>query len=136
METGQQKGSLIGHTSDVVGLAFSPDEVTLASGSEDGSIRFWRLKKRREREDHVIPAGYTASHSVRTAVRWLPSIAYRRTVGARNSGSTAIEEDFIFRAGLSGDGDMFAIREILGSIRLMDLSTGDTTITLTGHTDI
>ena len=139
VETGQQKGSLIGHTSDVVGLAFSPDEVTLASGSEDGSIRFWDVEEAAEKgkitghTSGIHRLAFSPDGSTLVTVNRHTVELWDAATGKFRS--TAIEEDFIFRAGLSGDGDMFAIREILGSIRLMDLSTGDTTITLTGHTD-
>jgi WD40 repeat protein len=32
-----------GHTRDVDSVAFSPDETTLVSGSEDGTVRLWAL---------------------------------------------------------------------------------------------
>lgn len=40
--TGRER-RLTGHSDAVSGLAFSPDRATLASGSLDGSIRFWNV---------------------------------------------------------------------------------------------
>ena len=33
--------TLTGHTSGVIGVSFSPDGMTLASGSWDGTVRLW-----------------------------------------------------------------------------------------------
>ena len=40
-ETKAKRTELEGHTSGICTLAFSPDGTTLASGSYDGTIRFW-----------------------------------------------------------------------------------------------
>lgn len=37
----QPVASLIGHTNSVFGLAYSPDEQTLVSGSRDAQLKFW-----------------------------------------------------------------------------------------------
>ena len=139
VDTGQQKGSLTGHTSDVVGLAFSPDEATLASGSRDGSIRFWDFAEAAEK------ASITGHTSGINRIAFSPdggtlvSVNYH-TVNLWDAATgeyrnTVTEEGFIWRAGLSGDGDTFAIDDYDNSIRLLDVSTGDTKIKLTGHTD-
>lgn len=39
--TGEEVTILTGHTGSVLSIAYSPDSMTLASGSEDKTIRFW-----------------------------------------------------------------------------------------------
>ena len=39
---------LTGHTSAVESVAFSPDGKTLATGSDDGSVRLWDVASRRQ----------------------------------------------------------------------------------------
>jgi len=41
LSNGEEVGTLTGHTDVVQALAFSPDGARLASGSADGTIRFW-----------------------------------------------------------------------------------------------
>jgi WD40 repeat protein len=41
MATGKEQVTLLGHTLDVVALAFDPVGKMLASGCEDGTIKLW-----------------------------------------------------------------------------------------------
>ena len=139
VDTGQQKGSLTGHTSDVVSLAFSPDEVTLASGSRDGSIRFWDFAEAAEEasitghSSGINRVAFTPDGATLVTVNYHTVDLWDATTGEYRS--TATEEGFILGAGLSADGDTFAIDDYTNSIRLLDVFTGETKIELTGHTD-
>ena len=46
VETGEQRGTLSGHTDDVNALVFSADGNVLLSASDDGTIRIWRAATR------------------------------------------------------------------------------------------
>ena len=139
VDTGQQKGSLTGHTGEVVSLAFSPDEVTLASGSLDGSIRFWDVAEAAQKAtitghtSGINRIAFSPDGATLVTVNYHTVELWDAATGAYRS--TVTEEGFIWRAGLSADGDTFAINDYDNSIRLLDVLTGDTKIELTGHTD-
>lgn len=42
--TGQLYRELKGHSDSVTRIAFSPDGMTLATGSTDGTVKLWRIK--------------------------------------------------------------------------------------------
>jgi WD40 repeat protein len=47
--TGKERGTLRGHARDIWSVAFSPDGKTLASGSEDNTIKLWDLTTGKEK---------------------------------------------------------------------------------------
>ncbi len=48
MKTGKGCATLKGHTAPVYPMAFSPDSKTLASGSDDKTIKLWDMKSGKE----------------------------------------------------------------------------------------
>ena len=45
MDSGNLKATLTGHIGSIFDLDFSPDGNSLASGSNDGTIRLWDVKQ-------------------------------------------------------------------------------------------
>jgi WD40 repeat protein len=133
--------TLVGHTNGVFCLAYSPDGKTLASGGYDQTVRIWKIGSGKESvalglgpSDHMIwsVAFSTDGKSLATAGSnvqlWDLStkaiIFSKRVPGERDFWSVAFSPDG--RTLASGSGD--------NSIRLWDVTTGENTATLPGHT--
>jgi WD40 repeat protein len=55
LPSGQEIAVLVGHKRDVFGLCFSPDGRTLATLSDDGTLRLWHVATRRELIKFDVP---------------------------------------------------------------------------------
>ncbi|MBL1101787.1 WD40 repeat domain-containing protein [Streptomyces coffeae] len=131
---------LTGHK--VASVAFSPDGHTLATGSEDGTVRLWDPatgRTRRVLTGHkgdvgavaFSPDGRTlATGSEDGTVRlWDPATGRTRRV------LTGHKED-VFALAFSPDGHTLATSGADRTVRLWDTGTGAVRESLTGHTDV
>jgi len=135
------KQTLTGHTGEVKSVAFSPDGELIASGSADGIVNLWDSRTGainrtfREPDSEVVAVSFSTGGKV---------LAFA-VVGNQGKGSVSfvdsnsgrpirkIEEDNINAIALSPDGQTLAIGNISGSLRLWDVNTGETKLTLEGQ---
>jgi WD40 repeat protein len=105
---------LIGHTQSIEELAFSPDGQTLASGSRDGTTRFWDVASRQEvavldtggraRGIAFSPDGRTLATVGRGENLKFWDVASRREIGTFSSG----HRFFAYAMAFSPDGSLLA----------------------------
>ena len=122
---------LTGHTLAVTSVAFSPDGKTLATGSDDSTVRLWDVAARRAlgtpltghtnsvRSVAFSPDGRTlATGSYDNTVR-LWDVATRRAIGGDLTGDTGTVHSVAF----SPDGKTLATGSYDNTVRLWDVAT-------------
>ncbi len=134
--TGVQKQVLTGHTDGVNSIVFSPDGATLASGSNDGTVRVWEVatgqiqKILTERGGDIRMVAFSpdggslAGATSRNIYLWDVATGIRRqTFTGSDNRSIAF----------SPDGGTFASGSRDTTISLWDIATGLQKQTFTGH---
>ena len=138
--TGAEIALLTGHTGSVYSVAFSPDGLTLASGSWDDTIRLWDVASGQQQ---AILQGYTDGV---TSVAFSPDGLTLASGHGRDwtvrlwdvaSGQQqAILEghtSWVWSVAFSPDGLTLASGSYDGTVRLWDVATGQQQAILEGH---
>ena len=116
VETGKQMSRLDGHTRKVDALTFAPDGKTLASGDSGGEIRFWNITIRNDQLTQRQLGSITSKLATDT-----PNLTEHK----RPIQSLAFTADGTTLVSASSD----------TTIRLWDVSTGNSRLVTDGHTE-
>jgi WD40 repeat protein/transcriptional regulator with XRE-family HTH domain len=155
-KTGKQRFTLTGHTDAITSINFSPDGARLASGSGNGEIIIWDLRKGKALstlqgvtlgDSPVIQYSIFALAFSPDGKRLLAGDTYGQgMIWDIATGETVVTLDYEegignssfpdigFDAAYSPDGTRLALTGGLGSTRIWDVMTGEETLILKGHT--
>ena len=129
------------HTGWVLSVAFSPDGQTLASGSDDDTIRFWDVATGQHKATLEGHTGWVLSVAFSPDGQTLASGSDDDTIRfwdvATGQHKATFEPTYgnVLSVAFSPDGQTLASGSDDRTIRLWDVAAGKLKATLTGHTD-
>lgn len=132
--------TLKGHTDNVKALAFTPEGQTLASGSDDGTIRLWETSTGTEILK-LQPAGKTSALAFSMDGKILASVSSSiqiqlwDTATGKQLTPLKGQNGFVNVLAFSANSKILASGSRDGTVRLWDIATGAKLSTLKGHVD-
>ncbi|WP_026082838.1 serine/threonine-protein kinase [Mastigocladopsis repens] len=131
--------TLKGHSSDVNSVAFSPDDMSLASGSDDKTIKLWNLANQQEIRTFKGHLGWVWSVAFSPDGKTLASGSKDKTIRLWNLetgqelGTLDGHSDGVCSITFSPDGKTLASGSLDQTIKLWNLETGKEIRTFKGH---
>ncbi|HAZ46193.1 MAG TPA: hypothetical protein DDW76_27095 [Cyanobacteria bacterium UBA11369] len=137
----REQGSLEGHQGNISSPVFSPDGKTLASASEDNTVKLWNVEKHTLRKTLVGHQENVGSVSFSPDGKILASASNDGTVKLWNVFDRTLlktikaHNDPVASVSFSPDGKMLASASYDGTVKLWNVNRGTELKFLSGHSD-
>ncbi|GAX41443.1 protein kinase [Tolypothrix sp. NIES-4075] len=131
--------TLIGHSDEVNSLAFSSDGITLASGSDDKTIKIWNLNNKKEIRTFKGHSNFVYSVAISPDGQILVSGSKDKTIKIWSLKTGQLintlngHKDFVDSVAISPDGQTIASGSYDHTIKLWNLKTLQLIRTFEGH---
>ncbi|CAK73532.1 unnamed protein product, partial (macronuclear) [Paramecium tetraurelia] len=133
--------SLIGHSSAVASVNFSPDGTILASGSYDNSIRLWDVKTGQQKakldghSNYVMSVNFSPDSTTLASGSYDNSIRLWDVKTGQQKAKLDGHSNYVMSVNFSPDGTTLASGSYDKSIHLWDVKTGQQKAKFDGHSN-